>query len=162
MSRLSLSAPWVTYYREVEALFEDDPEVNVVYNEDDNELKLYVNNSTKAEALTQLLPVEKQFGNVTLKITVIPANNTKSTKISLFQDAFKDNPALAYIKTIDGIFSNPISYVVFEGKVVQYFNDSMADINGVCSTLYQDIAKNVFGEQDGIFFCTDLVDEDYE
>ena len=31
----------------------------------------------------------------------------------------------------------------------------MHDINGNCSTLYQEIAKDVFGEDEGICFCTD-------
>lgn len=45
-------------------------------------------------------------------------------------------------------------------KVVQYFNDDLGDAHGVCSTLYQEIAKDVFGEHEGIFFCTNLPADD--
>ena len=47
-------------------------------------------------------------------------------------------------------------YVIFANKVVQYFNDSLSDAHGVCSTLYQDIARDVFGDDCGVYFCTDL------
>ena len=71
---MKLSSPWVEFYREIEALFAQDDEVKVVYEEEKNEVKLYVENARKADALAQLLPTEKTFGNVVLKITVIPAN----------------------------------------------------------------------------------------
>ena len=161
MARLHLSAPWVIFYREVEALFSEDHEVRVIYDEMENEIKLYVDNATKANALSVLLPGEKVFGNVTLKISVVPANLTGklNPKISLFEAAFENNKALSYIHTIDdcGFLTNSITYVVFKNKVVQFFMDDLGDINGNCSTLYQTIAKDIFGEQDGIFFCTDVL-----
>jgi hypothetical protein len=43
---------------------------------------------------------------------------------------------------------------VFEKKVVQFFNDQLDDINGNKSTLYQDIAKDVFEKHEGVYFCT--------
>lgn len=116
---------------------------------------MYVDNEAKADAISKLLPVEKAFGNVVLKITIIPANHPLN-KMRLFQEAFAGNPALSYTETVDGIFSNSINYIVFKNKVVQFFNDDISDINGLCSTLYQDIAKEVFGSEEGFFFCTDL------
>ena len=95
----------------------------------------------------------KEFGNVVVKITVIPANKLGSTKVSLFQKAFKNNPAIAVIDTVNTPFGTH-SFVIFEKKVVQYHNDDMFDFNGVCSTLYQDIAKDIFGEFNDIHFCT--------
>jgi len=53
------------------------------------------------------------------------------------------------------LFNNPVDYVVFRNEVVQFFNDEMGDPNGLKSTLYQDIAKDVFADKDGIFFCTE-------
>ena len=46
--------------------------------------------------------------------------------------------------------------MVFQNKVVQYFSDNMQDINGFTSTLYQEIAKELFGVDGGLYFCTDL------
>lgn len=152
---LKLSAPWVIYFRELKALFGDDPAINVTYDEDNMIIKLFVVGASKADAIAQLLPTEKTFGNVTVKIAVIPANALGESKMTLFQKAFDGNPAVSYLQSIPGLYNNELHYVVFEPEVVQYYNDSLGDINCIESTLYQDIAKRVFGEQDGIFFCTD-------
>lgn len=163
MSKVKLSPPWVIFYDEVKALFGRDDDIKIVYNEDEQIIDMYISNQEKAEALTLLLPLEKKFGNVSVKINVIPANDnitfhkklfTKSG--SLYEKAFCGNPAFSYYKEISGIFSNNLHYVVFVNEVVQYFNDSLSDIHGLCSTLYQDIAKDIFEDTEGIFFCTDL------
>ena len=155
MAKVNLSSPWVTFYREIVALFGDDPEIKIIFDEDEYIIKMYVGNVHKAEALTQLIPPERTFGKVTLQVQIIPANTMDSTPAALFEMAFADNPALSFIRPVEGVFSNPMAYVVFQNKVVQYFNDDLGDVYGNCSTLYQDIAKDVFGQQEGIFFCTD-------
>lgn len=150
---MKVSAPWVNYYHEINAMFDRDPEVRVSFDEETPEIKIFVENSRKADALAQLLPTEKSFGNVILKITVVPANEAL-TKLDLIQEAFYGNPALSYVwqaKTPFGEFD----YVVFENRVVQYFNDNMRDINGNKSTLYEDIAREVFGEETNLCFCTE-------
>ena len=156
MARLGLSAPWTIFYRELEMMFEKDPGVRVVFDEKNKEVRLYVEKEEKASALMELLPSKKEFGSYTLMVTVIPANGVKMTQPATYAAALDGNPALSYIKTIRGIFSNDLTYVVFKNKVVQYFNDDLGDVNGNCSTLYQEIAKDIFVEQQGIFFCTDV------
>ena len=151
---MKLSSPWVEFYREIEALFAQDDEVKVVYDEEKNEVKLYVENARKADALTQLLPAEKTFGNVMLKITVIPANDLEVSKADLIAEAFDGNPALSYVQHVDAVIG-AFDYAVFQNKVVQFFDDNLSDINGNKSTLYQDIAKDVFGTDAGVFFCTE-------
>ena len=153
---LNLSAPWVTYYRKLEALFGKDPDIRVEYDEDEIEVKMYVENATKADAITQLLPAEKAFGGIVLKITVIPANKLTASRADLIATAFEGNPVYSYGVTVDGVSSNPFNYVVFKNEVVQFYNDQLNDVNGNISTLYQDIAKEVLGESEGIYFCTDL------
>jgi hypothetical protein len=139
-----LSPPWIQYVKEVMALFGEDPEIKIVYNNDECKLDLVVDNHDKAEALTQLIPAEKEFGNVVLKISVIPCNNLK-TAPDLFRKAFNGNPAFHDLVTINGVFTNPVSYVIFEKKVVQFFNDDLSDAHGNMTTLYKDVAKNVLG-----------------
>ena len=154
---VKLSSPWVKYYREVDALFGCDPQIKVVFDDDDLVLRLLVDDADKADALTALLPTEKVFGNVVLQIAVIPANVEKTpSKLSLIKRAFRDNPAYSYSASAEGLYTNPIHYVVFANEVVQYYNDDLGDVNGNCSTLYQEIAKDVLGEGDGIHYCTDL------
>lgn len=164
MAKLNLSPPWAIYYRQVNALFQYDPEVKVVIDENKYILKLYVeDNPNKVEALTTLLPHEKVFGNVSLQIQIVPSNGNMIEDITrakntaeLLEDALDRNAAVSYIQHVTGMFNNPITYIVFENEVVQYFVDDLGDAHGVCSTLYQDIAKRIFGERDGIHFCTDF------
>lgn len=159
MAVLKLASPWVTYYREVDALFREDPGVQVIYDAENVELKLYVSDAGKAAALTELLPTERAFGSVTMRITVIPGNDMEltGTDVGLWEAAFVGNTAVAYVKNLE-IMGLQRTFVVFRNAVVQYFNDALNDIHGVCSTLYQYIADDVFDEEKrcGVFFCTDV------
>lgn len=160
MNNVNLSAPWVNYFHELEAFFAEDPDVIVTYNNENVEIHLYVEGSAKAEALSELLPNEKEFGPVTLKIVVIPSNATP-TRASLIRDALAGNKAFSYMETIKlGPYANPMNFVVFKNKVVQYFTDNLGDIHGVKSTLYEDMAREIFGGEEGIYFCTDLPEEE--
>lgn len=154
---LKLSAPWITYYKQVYALFDGDPEVAVMYDDEKKKLTLLVDNEIKADALSELLPSEKSFGGVTVEVEVVPSNESRTLE-SLVRNAFAGNPILSDIQTVEGIFANPICYVVFEPAIAQFWNDDLGDLNGLCTMLQQDIAKEVFGDKDGLFFCTDIID----
>ena len=159
MGNIKMVSPWVEYYKKIKSLFAQDQNIKVKYDESSNTVKIFVEDQEKADALTQLLPNRKEFGNVVVNIDVIPANKVETPKIDLFRKAFDGNGALSYIETVSGISSNDFNFVVFQPEIVQYYNDDLSDINGLRSTLYQDIAKEVFGEREGIYFCTDKVDE---
>lgn len=152
MEKVKLSAPWVTFAHEINALFENDPQVHVLYNDADNVLSIYVDNQAKADALMKLIPEEKVFGNVTMKINIIPANK-EETKISLFETAFAGNPAVEQVYSAETPFGQ-MNYVIFKKEVVQFYNDQMDDINGNKSTLFQNIAEDVFDDHLGVYFCT--------
>lgn len=156
-----LSPPWITFYHMVSKLFENDPEIKVEYDEDTYTIDLYVDNQRKADALTKLLPASKEFGNITMLINVIPANEEEPSKIQLFQEAFDGNEAISCFYTGCGP-TKDINYIAFDPIVVQFFNDQLDDVNGLKTTLYADMAKEVFGLQDGVFFCTDAMDESLE
>lgn len=153
MEKLTLSAPWITFIHEIQMLFGQDEDIHITVDSESYEVKLFVDKTCKAEALAKLLPEEKVFGNVTVKITVIPANDMKESKVSLIKDAFEGNPVLLGVKTTSTTLGS-FNYAVFKKEVVQFFNDQLDDINGNKSMLYQDIAKDVLGLQDGVFFCT--------
>lgn len=160
MAILKLSAPWQIYYKELCELFKQDKEVRIVYDTDEQVINIYVDNAAKADAMYIALPSTKEFGNITLQINVIPANkpNLRRTKGTVYEDLFYGNPIINDIVTLEGIMTNPITYVIFKKEVVQYYNDDLGDANGVCSTLYQDIAARVLCKEEGIFFCTDTKD----
>ena len=159
MSKLGLVSSWVQYFRKLEAFFAEDPGVKVLLDNKNAAIKLLVEDGTKAVALEALLPDEMTFGNATVKVIVVPANpKLAAGKIDLVAEAFEGNGAVVGIYSIDRIFSNTMNYVVFKPKVVQYFNDDLSDAHGIRSTLYQDLAKELFGEDGGVFFCTDVVE----
>lgn len=153
MQKTNLSPPWISFYSMLEAMFKDDPDIRIVYEKDDLEIKLYVDNHIKAEALGKLLPTEKVFGNVTVCITVIPGNK-EPTKAELIRKAFYHNPVLKEIVTADTPMGR-MDFVMFKNEVVQFYDDNMSDPEGLRSTLYQEIAKEVFGNQLGLFYCTE-------
>ena len=155
---LKIAPPWIQYVNKLIALFGVDPEVKIEYDNDEPSVKLLVTHPRIADALTQLLPAEKEFGNVTLKIAVVPAN-LGSGRASLFKDAFEGSPALNDIQTVTGAFSNPVTYMIFDKKVVQYYNDDLGDLYGNRSTLYEELAKEIFDDTEGVFFCTDVIEK---
>ena len=156
MNEVGLQAPWVLFARQIQKMFEKDKEVNIVCNEEDNEIKLFVNNAIKADALSQILPSEKVFGNIATKITVIPANEEKPS--DLFKRAFVGNAAVNKIQVINDLFENDGVYILFDPVVVQYFADDISDFYGNTSTLYEDLAREIFDKTPQVHFCTDLVD----
>ena len=167
MARMKLSPPWCQRYSQIAALFKYDSEVHVIFDEDNYEVKLYVDDDNKAAALTVLLPEEYEFGNIRLKVQVVPANGDNAdanidedTPLDeLFELAFSGNGAFSFAKTIHGVMLlDGITYVVFNKQVVQYYTDNLSDYFGNCSTLYQDIAKDVFGERQNLYYSTDIED----
>lgn len=155
---LDIYSPWIIFYRKIESLFHKDPDVRVEYDNDSYEIKLYVEGQEKADAIEYLLPEEYTCGNVTVKITVNPSNLDTSMKTYL-EKAFQGNEAFSHVTFIDHIpdmyISNPVTYCVFKKEVVQYAADDMSSEHGIASTLYENIAKEVMGHIDGVFFCTD-------
>lgn len=151
---LDLSSPWEIFYKEIEAMFGMDPEITIRIDRDEYTVRLYICNTDKADALSQLLPMEKEFGNVKVKIAVIP-DNDEDTKATLYEKAFRDNPAFEYVD-VNGnpAMGLPSTFVIFRKEVVQYFNDSLNDPNRICSTLYQNIAPDIFGADPEVHFCT--------
>lgn len=153
-----LVAPWTEFANQVETMFKEDKDIKFSYDDMSKVITLRVNGNDKAEALTKLLPTEKQFGAITVKVDVIPANKLGEDKIDLFCKAFSGNPAVSSITTVETLWG-PISFVVFAPKVVQYYNDTLFDLNGIHTTIYQDLAKEVFGTFDGLCYCTEKVEE---
>lgn len=152
-----MSPPWLSFFRKIEVLFKDDPEITLRYiDEDPKTVKLYVNNVEKADALSKILPTEKNISGISVRIMVIPANvEARESGAELFKTAFAGNPAFEYVISIGEMYSNPVNYCVFKKEVVQYWNDNLGDPHGIESTLYQDIARDVFDDRYGMIFCTE-------
>ena len=171
MAKINLVAPWNEHYNKMVAFFKDDPDVTVLYDEEGKHIKLLVNESFKAEALSRVLKTELEFGNVKLFVSVVPTNDiTKDVKnmfdhISSIEDysleymhALNDNDSYAYVQVIKGMMGFDAVFVVFKRKVIQYYNDNLGDLNGVKSTLAENIARDIFIPHNGVFFCTETRD----
>ncbi len=155
---VKLSPPWIGYARKVYALFGRDPDISISYDDKAVVLELRVQGEDKAKAIANLLPDEKRFDNVALQIRVVPANTTRST-IQDIQIAFRGNPAFKEVVHIGDVFCNPMNYVVFDNKIVQYFDDDLSTVDGSKTTLYKDLAAEVLGTSDGIFYCEEPGDD---
>ena len=158
MAKLKLSPPWSIFYDEIRAMFLKDPEIKVVMDEDHYTVHVFVNNPQKSAAIAKILEQEKKFGRITLKVQVPPPDGAMTYQfkdgVELYRAAFENNPRLSYVQPKSSIFDTSF-YVVFVNEVVQYFNDDISDINGNCSTLAEDIARDIFvGDLPN--FCKDL------
>lgn len=171
MAKIKLSAPWDTYYEQVKALFGDDSEIHIVFDEEKKDLKLYVDTFTKANALQNLFPIEKEWGGVTMAITVIPPNKESTFKIvrngemtskEIIEYAFCGNPHFVECIDVDFPLWSGFIYVMFKNEVIQYYTDDLGDLNGMSSTLAQDIAWKIFEPVDGVYYCTELSKKESE
>ena len=155
-NKMKLSSPWITYYHKVQALFEKDDSVTVDFDESNCFLNIIVKEDTeKGEAIQKLFPSEIVFGNNIMKINVITIKKEIQMPIAqIFVNAFKNNPIIEDVINKSDILRDNQIYVMFQNKIVQFFNDDIYDYNGVCSTLYQDIAKDVFKDFADVHYCT--------
>ena len=162
--RLKILPPWTIVIRKLEALFDGDPQIafNTDFSGQHPCVVLACNNGDKVAALQRILPSEVSFGNVTLKVMVdgTPSNIAFTSKVDLFDAAFKGNPAYAYsmCPCEDGYQWICSTYVVFKNCVVQFAADNLNDCHGIISTLYQNIAEELLtGEAtNGVFYNTDV------
>lgn len=154
MANTKISPPWVGYYHKLVALFGSDPDITIGFDDKKDLIKLFVRGADKANALAELLPTTVMFGKVTLKMEVVPSNMEKTTA-DIIRDAFEGNPLFDDVFEIhpEGS-SNPFVYVMFKPKVVQYWNDNLADPHGNVTTLAQDLAMDVLDTEHGLFYST--------
>lgn len=157
---VSLVSPWVDFFYKVSALFHEDPDVAVIFNNEKYELVLLVKGADKAEAIQKLIGTERKLGDRIVKITVNTAKYADLTKADYIRKAFAGNPALVDVVVLDPKLPTigGWTYSVFKAEVVQYRNDDISDLNLRRSCLYQDIAAEVFGEDPGFYYCTERVD----
>ena len=168
MAIVNLSAPWVEHYRKLHEMFRMDHQINVVFDAEEMKINVYVDNVAKAEALTDLLIPEVSFGNVTVPVVVIPSNDPKPNLYRLsfrdsngdltpegkFRAAFSGNCVIEDITTAVGLGGQQMLFVIFRPIVAQYFNDDIGDFYGLCTTVFEDIARDVFAQQPFVYFST--------
>ena len=156
---VGLASPWVIFYKEIEALFAKDPDIDVIFNEKNPEIKILVNDEIKADAISKIFPHHKKLSNVEVKITVVPANETVETTLDIFRKAFYGNPAVDSFVSVPTMYGAPMNYMLFAPEVVQFWADNLGNPNGIESMLYETIAKDIFENSDMIF-STAVIEEE--
>ena len=163
MKKLTIESPWCTYRKKVNALFERDPEVIVgeVYEPDngrtDYAFDIEVRNHEKFLALDRVLVKQKEFGNVTMAITLFDEENLKGEDdcIALYKEVFKGNPILRDVKEVVDFAGTRLGFVRFQPEVIQFHDDDTSDYSGNWNGLAEDIAREIFaGGYRGVSFCT--------
>ena len=152
--KVGLASPWQTYFNKLKTLFGQDPEVHLSFDDRSEEkiITIRVDNLKKHDAIEKLLPEVRAFGNVIVRINVIPPNEIRVIdRAELLDRAFEGNPVYDKLIIVEG--GIPIlgdtKYVMFKKKVAQFFNDNLADPNGNSSYLYADLAEEIFGYVEG-------------
>lgn len=155
MPEVALASPWVIHTRKIKALFEMDDEVRVESDDECLNVTLYVDNQAKAASLASLIHPEVEFGNVKMTVTVVPPNDEMTVEQN-FRVAFEGNPVFAGT-AVEAIPGGKSVYALFEPIAVQYESDDISSAYRVDTTTYEQLAKDVLGENDGAFICSDLL-----
>lgn len=149
-----LAPPWVTWGKEVQALFGQDKEVKVMLDWEEMTVRLYVENAEKAEALTAMMLEKKEFGNVEVAVSIIPGNKAGDKFRDPFRTAFNGNAM--YVETVNAECPlGSFTYVLWKAEVVQFFNDNLGDVCGNKNMLPEAVARDVLKEQNCVYHCTE-------
>jgi len=139
---VGISSPWMTYYKKLVALFNDDPDLEVLWDDDTKTVTIESINTFKIMALEKLLDPTVTFGNVTITVKCLVKNGSEDTAATLFRTAFAGNPHFSKVveTTITAIDE---TFVLFKPEVIQFFNDDLTDYYGNWNGLAEDITRDV-------------------
>ena len=142
---VSLSSPWITAYKKLNALFDVDPDIDVLYDDEKKTITLESTNTFKMMALEKILVPELKFGNITVKIECLVKNGADENISALFKTAFNGNPHFSQVIDAQTPYGEQ-SYVLFKKEVLQFFNDDTSDYYGNWNGLSEDILREVVNE----------------
>ena len=163
MNKMKLSPPWEEFAKKVKALFKGDEAIDVddLYESEDEAgryiLPIGVKKHEKLVALDRALPKEHEFGNITVFISLYDEENEEDIEedAKLYSAIFEGNPNFKDTKAFVDPAGYVHTYVRFEPKVLQFFNDDLSSYDGNWSGLAQDVAKELFdNDYRAVNFCT--------
>lgn len=160
---VGLSAPWVTYHKEVWNLFKDDANVTVDDDITDEGNGVYSfavtsNDINKVAALNKILKTEIPMGNITIKINInYEVDDTPATAED-WTTAFEGNPLFATIVSSEPLPGLPeVDFAVFEREIISFFNDDTSDYCGNAHKIVADIVRDVTKESATVRPCTKAI-----
>lgn len=151
-----LTPPWELLQAKLSAVLKADPCVTVdpLTGQDlDMEIRIWVCNDQKAQALAAFLNKRHEFGDYLAVNVLVYAPNSVSVEASL-PESIDDTARLLslalagnkyFIKTGIGTgpMAHPAAYAVFQPAVVQYYADDMSDwyknTNEVAAKVFSDV-----------------------
>ena len=155
------TSPWVGWVNKLTQFFSNDPNIEIVYNGlgTPEVVDVYIQGEAKFEAAIRLIGEQRTFGSFVLNIRYHLGNvvnvKEKSTE-AYIRDLFDGNASVHDIVVIRPEFTNnPFTYVEFENKTVQYWDDNLGNPHGYETTLNELLANDIFKDDlGGIFFTT--------
>lgn len=160
---LELSAPVYTYANTVQALFEEDQEIEIeelVKTDIKGEylLKIKCSNPLKGAALSALLRKEVVFGKLKL-ITEVDTSDAKvETKdlLNMLNLVFAGNPLFSQaIDEIDSRFKTHKIWCLMQPEILQFYNDDLSDYYRNLNISARDAAKLVCDDSLKIHFSAE-------
>ena len=151
-----MMSPWDEYVQAAKALFEDDPDVVVddatLLESGDYRVIVRVHGDDKAESISELMPTELTYGNVTLYVDVVPDNERELTTADHLRRAFAGNPLFVdVIELSPTLVSVGATYALFMPECVQYFSDNLGSPYGATTVAVEEVARKVLSLPDGVF-----------
>jgi len=149
-------APWDEYTQAAKALFADDPDVTVddavEVDGGDYKVVVRVHGDDKAESISELMPAELTYGNVTLNVEVVPDNECELTVADHIRRAFAGNPLyVAVVEPATSLTTFGATYALFSPECVQYYSDDLRSPYGATTCVVEEVARKVLSLPDGVF-----------
>ena len=151
-----MMSPWDEYVQAAKSLFADDPDVtvdNAVETESgDYRVIVRVHGDDKAESISELMPTELTYGNVTLYVDVVPDNERELTVADHIRRAFAGNRL--FVDVLDVPLTPETfgaTYALFMPECVQYYSDDLRSPYGATTLAVEEVARKVLSLPDGVF-----------
>ena len=157
-NEIGANRPDVMYANRIKAIFDDDPQVDVVFQmpegEEHGKCIVTVNNETKAAAIRKLL---KPCYESALPLDVEVVDGTDITKVTI-ENAFMGNPHFQEYRDIPTINPSQFFHVcIFNEEVIKFPNDNGGSLHGYEFRIMEDLAREITvnNELQPILYTTD-------
>lgn len=159
---IKLSPPWDGYMHMLASFFKGDGRVIVGACDDKRVGTIEVFDTKMYCALEQVLNKRIRFGNVVLKIRIVPANGLKAfkntmTDLAALKVVLSKNPAFAKFITRKTPVGNMV-FCMFKPVVLMFYNDNLASPYKKTTAVYEAAAFHVFKDC-GVSYATEPVKE---
>lgn len=181
--KVKLSPPWDAHMQMLKSFFKGDDRIEVETGTEKGAVEdakthkplkgnwvistVKVSDADCCIALKQALRRAVKFGNVSLAVDIIPANETvekaiqKKLKVGkkflplvALKEVLKKNPAFSKLK-MSRLGDRTICFCIFKAVVLQWYNDNLGSPWKIATCTHEGLANAVFADEIGALFCTE-------